>query len=114
MTLKRIFNWVVGVPLAILAAGFAVANRQWITVSLDPLSRDAPRIYVGMPQWVLLFTGIFLGLIIGWIAAWWNQGKHRRAARDARIELFKAQAEHERAKRETVAQNVTTTGDAGP
>jgi hypothetical protein len=114
MTLKRIFNWVVGVPLAILAAGFAVANRQWITVSLDPLSRDTPRIYVSMPQWVLLFTGIFLGLVIGWIAAWWTQGKHRRAAREARIELFRVQAEHERAKRETAARNVTTTGDASP
>jgi uncharacterized integral membrane protein len=112
MTLKRTFNWVVGLPLAILAIAFAVANRQWITVSFDPISRDAPRIFVNMPQWVLLFMGIFIGLIVGWIAAWWNQGKHRRAVREARLELLKAQSEHERFKREAATRNVPVSGDA--
>ncbi len=114
MTVKRAFNWVVGLPLAIIAVAFAVANRQWITVSLDPLSRDAPRIYMNMPQWVLLFIGVFIGLLCGWAAAWWGQGKHRRAAREARVELFKAQAEHERLKREadSRSRSIVTTGDA--
>lgn len=112
MTLKRLFNWIVGLPLVILAIAFAVANRQWITVSLDPLSHDAPRIFINMPQWVLLFIGIFLGLVVGWIAAWWNQGKHRRAVREVRVELFKAQSEHERLKKEVASRAVTPSADA--
>lgn len=114
MTLKRAFNWIVGLPLVIVAVAFAVANRQWITVSLDPLSRDAPRVYMNMPQWVLLFIGIFIGLMVGWAAAWWGQGKHRRAAREARVELFKAQAAHDRLKRDAEARSraVVVTEDA--
>mgnify|MGYP000529383419 CR=1 FL=1 len=30
------------IPLAVAAIVFAVANRQWITVSFDPFNRDAP------------------------------------------------------------------------
>ena len=112
MTLKRAFNWIFGLPLAVIAVAFAVANRQWITVSLDPLSRDGPRASVNMPQWVLLFLGIFVGLLAGWAAAWWNQGKHRKAAREARMELFKAREEHERFKREAASRSLATTGDA--
>lgn len=111
MNLKRAFNWIVGLPLAVAAIAFAVANRQWIVVSLDPLNRDAPNAFVDMPQWVLLFTGIFLGLLVGWLAAWWNQGKHRKAAREARIDLYKAREEHERFKREAASRSLASTED---
>jgi len=70
MTLRRILNWAIGLPIAIVAVAFAVANRQWITVSFDPFSRDAPLAAIDMPLWALFFCGIFFGLIAGWIAAW--------------------------------------------
>jgi NhaP-type Na+/H+ or K+/H+ antiporter len=100
MTLRRILNWAIGLPIAIVVVAFAVANRQWITVSFDPLSRDAPFAAIDMPLWTLFFGGIFFGLIAGWIAAWFAQGKWRRAAREARIELLRAQDEKARMKQE--------------
>ena len=113
MTLRRIFNWITGLPIAIVAVIFAVANRQWIVVSFDPFSRDQPWAAINMPLWVLFFCGIFVGLIAGWIFAWLAQGKWRRAAKDARLELMRGQQEHDRLKRELESRAVATSGDAG-
>ena len=79
--LQRILSWTIGLPIAIIVVSFAVANRQWIDVSFDPFSRDAPFAAMDMPLWALFFCGIFFGLIAGWIACWFAQGKWRRAAR---------------------------------
>lgn len=100
MTLKRILNWVVGLPIAIVGVGFAVANREWITVSFDPVNRTLPRATIDMPLWVLFFAGIFLGIFVGWFVAWRGAARHRRSARDAKIELIRREQQHEREKRE--------------
>lgn len=100
MTLKGIFNWLVGLPIAIVGVGFAVANRQWVTVSFDPVNRAEPFAKVDMPLWALLFCGILVGIFAGWFVAWRGNARHRRAARDAKIELHRSQQTHEREKRE--------------
>ena len=104
MTLKRIIGWAVGLPLTIIGVGFAVANRQWVTISFDPITQVTPFATIDMPLWVLFFAGIFVGIFIGWFVAWRGAGKHRRSARDARIELMRAQQQHEREKRELQQQ----------
>jgi len=100
MTLKRIFNWVVGLPVAIIGVGFAVANREWVTVSFDPINRAQPFATMSMPLWALFFAGVLFGIFIGWFVAWRGAARHRRSARDARIELIRTQQHHEREKRE--------------
>ena len=114
MGLQRFFNWVIGIPAAAVAAGFAIANRQWVTLSFDPFSRDQPYAAIDMPLWLLFFCGIFAGLAVGWIAAWIAQGKWRRAARDARIELVRAQNETQRLRQETRAREIAEVEEAGP
>ena len=91
--MRRFFRWLVGIPLAILVVGFAVANRRWVTLSLDPFSQDAPSIALDMPLWLLLFVGIFIGMIVGWFASWLAQGKWRKAARESKAELAQVQRE---------------------
>jgi H+/Cl- antiporter ClcA len=113
MTIRRIVNWVIGLPVAIAAAAFAVANRQWITVSFDPLSRDHPFASVTMPLWVLFFCGIFVGIFAGWFTSWLAHGKWRRAAREARFELMRSRREHERQKQESASHAITNFGDPG-
>jgi hypothetical protein len=112
MMFKRFFNWFIGLPLAVLVIVFAVANRQWVTVSLDPLHRDAPRLAIEMPMWVLFFCGAFAGIFAGWSAAWFAHRKWHRAARDARIELLRTQTEHERLKRAQPGRAVAVSQDA--
>jgi len=102
--LRRALHWIIGVPIVALIVIFAVANRQWIEVSLDPLSRETPRLAVSMPLWSLFFCGIFVGLIAGWLACWFAQKKWRRAAREARVELQRGQDEISRLKRESAAR----------
>jgi NhaP-type Na+/H+ or K+/H+ antiporter len=111
MTFRSLLNWAIGLPVAAAAVGFAVANRQWITVSLDPIHRDQPFASIQMPLWVLFFCGIFVGIFVGWVAAWFAQGKWRKAAKEARIELVRVHTEHERLKREHPSQAVVPVQD---
>lgn len=98
--MKQIISWIIGLPAAIVLIAFALANRAPVKVSFDPLSADVPWFAMSVPLWVLLFAGIFLGLIIGWVGSWINQGKWRKAAREARsnldIELEKKKALEQR------------------
>jgi uncharacterized integral membrane protein len=112
MTIRRFFNWVIGLPIAVVAIVFAVANRQWITVSFDPLNRDQPFAAVDMPLWVLFFCGIFVGLLVGWGGAWLAQGKWRKATREARSDLARAQSEHDRLKRDSEQRALAAAPDA--
>ncbi len=102
MMLQRAVRWMIGLPIALVVVSFAVANRQWITVSFDPFSRDAPFAAIDVPLWALFFCGIFFGLIAGWTACWLAQGKWRRSAKDARKELVRSQAEASQLRRDNV------------
>ena len=102
MMLQRILRWTIGLPIAVIVVSFAVANRQWITVSFDPFSKDAPFAAIDIPLWALFFCGVFFGLIAGWIACWFAQSKWRRSAKDTRKELLRSQAESSQLRRETM------------
>jgi uncharacterized integral membrane protein len=102
---KRFFSWVIGLPATILLIGFAVANRNWVEVSLDPFDRTNPSIYLHLPLWAVLVIGIFVGLVMGWIAAWINQGRWRRHARELRHDNERLRVENSRMQAEFDARN---------
>ena len=54
MMLQRILRWTIGLPIAIIVVSFAIANRQWITVSFDPFSCDAPFAAMGKAEVIRL------------------------------------------------------------
>lgn len=83
---------VIAVPVVI----FAIANRHWVTFSLDPWSQSDPSFSLNLPLFALMLGALFIGILIGGIAAWLNQRKWRRAARDARTELNQWQAHAQR------------------
>jgi hypothetical protein len=114
MTLSRILRWIIGIPLAVLAIGFAVANRQWVTISLDPFSRESPLAAIDLPLWTIFFVGAFFGLLAGWVAAWVAQGKWRRATRQARIELLRSQNEMRRLASEREFREPASGGSTRP
>lgn len=91
--MRRFFRWLVGAPIAIIVIAFAVANRRWVTLSLDPFSQDAPFAAIDMPLWLLLFVGGFVGILVGWFGSWLAQGKWRKAARDSKAEVALLQKE---------------------
>ncbi len=114
MTFKSIFNWTIGLPIAALGIGFAVANRQWVTVSFDPINRTHPFATISLPLWGLLFAGILIGIFAGWLVAWRGNAKYRQAAKEAKIELIRTQQAHERERRDWQQNLPATRPDQAP
>jgi uncharacterized integral membrane protein len=79
--LRKIVAALVLVPLAVVIIAFAVANRQIVTVSLDPFSGSEPAASVTLPLFALIILVLIVGVLIGGVAAWLRQGKWRRDAR---------------------------------
>ena len=79
--LRKIVAAVILIPLAIVIIAFAVANRQMVTVSLDPFSSEHPASSLTLPLFALIIVLLIVGVVIGGVAAWLRQAKWRRVAR---------------------------------
>ena len=101
--MRRILRWIVWLPIAIIVVSFAVANRQWTRLSLDPFSATSPFLTIEMPLWALFIFGVFIGLIVGWTVFWFAQGRHRKLARERARDIARLQSELESAKDPVVA-----------
>ncbi len=95
----RIFRWAIGLPVVILVAAFAVANRHSVVLSLDPLHETDPVWSLQLPLWLLFFLGVFVGLMTGYAVAWWGQGKHRKLARERHREIARLSTALEQAQK---------------
>lgn len=60
----------VTLPIALFVILFALANREWVVLSLDPFNRAAPAIAVTLPLWGVAFGGLLVGILIGGLASW--------------------------------------------
>jgi len=78
---RRIVSALIVIPLALAIIAFAVANRQSVTLSFDPLSSTNPAYSATLPLFAVIFMVLILGVLIGGVAAWIGQTKWRRAAR---------------------------------
>ena len=85
--IRKIIAAVILVPLAAVIIAFAVANRQIVTVSLDPFSAEHPAASLTLPLFALVIVLLVLGVLIGGIAAWLRQSKWRRTARRLEREI---------------------------
>ena len=81
--LRRIVGWVVLVPLCLVLVVFALANRQLVVVNFNPFvpSEALTTPGVGVPLFLVLFTVLLFGVVLGGIATWFAQGQHRRDER---------------------------------
>ncbi|MCO5091602.1 LapA family protein [Bosea sp. (in: a-proteobacteria)] len=84
--MKAFFKALVLVPVALVIVLFSVANRGSVRVSLDPFSRDLPMLSYEAPLFAVVLAAIAVGVLIGGLASWLAQGKHRKAARRSRRE----------------------------
>jgi uncharacterized integral membrane protein len=91
--LRTLLTVVVLVPLALVILLFAVANRQWISVSLDPFSAPEPALAVSLPVFFVVLLAVMAGVLIGGTATWLSQAKWRRAARRHQAALRRALSE---------------------
>ncbi len=90
-------------PVAILVVLLAVANRAPVQLSLDPFSQEAPEFATQVPLFAVIFASVMLGVVIGGMATWLAQGKHRRARRQYRREAQHLKLETERMRAQSAA-----------
>jgi uncharacterized integral membrane protein len=95
---------------AALLVAYAIANRTEVTVSFDPFDRATPAYLVTLPLYVLSFTILILGVVVGAIVGWFTQGKRRRYRRRLESELNRVRAELDRAQREKATQEAALRG----
>lgn len=86
--MKSFFKWLVVAPIAAAIVIFAVLNRQWVQV--DP---DMPSLAFEAPLFAIMFACGALGVIAGGFVTWMGQGRHRRAAREARAEIARLKSQ---------------------
>jgi uncharacterized integral membrane protein len=102
--------WVLfGVIIAALVIPVGLANRQPVTLNLDPFGRAATPLALDMPLSLLMFLLFVLGVLAGGFAAWIGQSKWRRTARVKSREAYQWKAEADRLAREQ-----TQNGGAAP
>jgi hypothetical protein len=81
----RLLKWIVILPVAAILVAFAFANRDVVTIYLDPLGGGIlPTLEA--PQFVVLLVAAAIGVIAGSAATWLGQSPHRRRARLAEAE----------------------------
>ncbi len=96
--MRRLLFWIVLVPLALIFVLFAVANRQWVTVSLDPFSREAPAFAMSLPLFLVILGSLAAGVLIGGIVVSFGKMRWRMAAQRAERDMGRLKEETERAK----------------
>lgn len=94
----RLLKFLLILPLAIVLVLFGVANRQIVTLVVDPLSPAAEAFKVSVPLFVFFFGTLALGAVIGSVTTWLAQGRHRKAERQFRRERDRLQDECTRLK----------------
>ena len=115
MTLiRKIVAAIILVPLAIVIIAFAVANRQIVTVSLDPFSAEHPAASLTLPLFALVFVLLVVGVLIGGIAAWLRQSKWRRTARRLEREIADLHLQIEALKRTAGVPGTGVNAPAAP
>ena len=105
---KRIISLLILVPIAIVLIVLSVANRQSVTLALNPFDRSDHVMSLTLPFFVFLFAAVIFGMIIGSAATWLSQGKHRARARTSKKEAVKWHKEADRLKAETEPKDERT------
>ncbi|OCW57265.1 DUF1049 domain-containing protein [Hoeflea olei] len=96
--IKRIIALVIFIPLGVVLIMLSVANRTPVTLALNPFDPADPVLSLTLPFFAFVFTALIVGMIIGSLATWLKQGKHRKQVRVKAKEAAKWQTEADREK----------------
>jgi uncharacterized integral membrane protein len=90
----RFLKYLIYIPVAALLIAFALANHEFVRVSLDPFTnRDNAALSFDAPLFVVMILAGMVGVVAGGLAVWFGQGRYRRAARRLRSEAERLKAD---------------------
>ena len=79
---RKLILALVVVPLGVVLIALAVVNRERAVLILDPFGGEEPSLSLQAPFFLFLLGAFALGLVVGGLASWLDQGKWRRTARE--------------------------------
>lgn len=91
--MRKFISSVILIPLAAILIAFAVANRHFVTVSVDPFNSADRALSVSIPLFALIIAAGIAGVLAGGCATWLEQGYWRRAARRHEADARELRAE---------------------
>ncbi len=102
---RKLITFLILVPIAIVLIVLSVANRNVVTLALNPFDPSDTVLSLSAPFFVFLFLALMLGMLIGSLATWFKQGKYRKKARTEAKEAVKwhTEADKQRERAETVS-----------
>jgi uncharacterized integral membrane protein len=98
--IRNIVRVLILVPLALLIAMSAVANRAPVLIGFDPFGAQPPMFAFVSPLYLALMAALIFGVVVGGVAAWMSQSPKRRRARRLAAELKASRAEVEALRRQ--------------
>ena len=87
MTAKRIFAFIILVPIAVILIAFIVANRAMVALTLNPFQPNDDKFTYHAPFFIWLFVFLIIGMIIGSLITWFTQHKYRKSLKSTKAEL---------------------------
>jgi uncharacterized integral membrane protein len=94
--MRQFLKALVLLPVGVAVVLLAIANRKPVTLSFDPFTPEGPQFSWTLPLFALMFLCLMLGVLIGGVASWLAQAKHRRLERRYRREARRLRDERER------------------
>jgi hypothetical protein len=78
--IRRVLKSMLMIPTAVVLVALAVANRQPVTVSFDPFDPSDLDLAMTVPLYVVGFTVLIAGVVLGGVAVRLKQGKWLRSS----------------------------------
>lgn len=99
--IKRIVGWFVLLPLSVALILFALANRHPVVVGFNPFTTaDAPpEAGYGVPLFLVIYAVLLVGVLLGGVATWFTQSRHRLEKRQLRREAERLHRDLDLARR---------------
>ena len=104
---RKIILALVVIPLGVVLIALAVVNRKSTVLILDPFDSAEPSLSLEAPFFLFLLGAFTIGLLVGGIASWLNQGKWRRTAREGVREARDWRRQADRLEKELGANGPT-------
>ncbi len=90
----KLIYWLIAGPLMLLAALFAISNRETVALGLWPLPDSIPA-----PVYLIAFCGLAVGFLAGGTVAWFGSARARARARAAERAVRRRDIEIENLRR---------------
>ena len=105
--MRRLFLFIVTIPLAIILIALSVANRAPVMATIDPFNPGNPALSFSLPLFALVLAALMVGVLLGSFLTWVNQSKHRSRAKleASRADSIKREADAIKQERAAALQD---------